>query len=132
MPCLIHGTDFNKYKIYIIQEVKFKIKLKLVAYGPVPLSQMCFQLSASWGPHSGLETIHFLPAIDPWLRPSRTAHPSVNRILGILTVDSTPACPLRKQKGICVIKRQTCRHRKQSYGCQRGKAWRRDKLRVWN
>ena len=55
---------------------------------------------------------------------------SVNRILGILTVDSTPACPMRKQKGVCVIKRQTCRHRKRSYGYQRGKAWGRDKLRV--
>ena len=57
---------------------------------------------------------------------------SVNRILGILTVDSTPACPVRKQKGVCAIKEQTCRYRKQSYGYQRGEVWGRDKLRVWN
>lgn len=31
MPCLIHGTEVNKYKIYnIIQEVKFKITLILM------------------------------------------------------------------------------------------------------
>lgn len=55
----------------------------------------------------------------------------VKHILGILTGDFTPACPTRKQD-ICVIKEQTCRHRKKRYGYQSGKAWGRDKLRVWN
>ena len=41
-----------------------------------PLSDVCSTLPASWGPHSGLETIHLLPATNLWLRPSRrTAHP---------------------------------------------------------
>ena len=31
-----------------------------------------------------------------------------------------------------LFKKQTHRHRKQTYGYQRGKVWRRDKLEVWD